>query len=132
MPFKANPPRRHHIPRQRHRVRKPGDQFIYSDLAITMAPTLRAAFPPPLRQTEGLIGSIVQLVGLAVPDHYTISWRAKTVRPPTTVTSSDGAVRSRRVAGQKARNPEPTRLEEAACRTGCLHRADRGGHKAVA
>jgi hypothetical protein len=53
---------------------------------------LRAAFPPPLRQTEGLIGSTVQLVGLAVPDHCTISWRAKTVRPPTTVTSSDGAV----------------------------------------
>ena len=39
--------------------------------AITTALTLRAVFRLALRQTEGLIGSIFQLLGLdlAVPDH---------------------------------------------------------------
>jgi len=104
MPFKANASRRHHIPKQRHRVRNwaeydaglrargsltiwftpeaverwraetrttSGGQRLYSDLAITTTLTLRAVFRLPLRQTEGLVGSIVQLlgVGLAVPDH---------------------------------------------------------------
>jgi hypothetical protein len=43
----------------------------YSALAIQTALTLRAVFRLALRQTEGLIGSILQLLGLdlAVPDH---------------------------------------------------------------
>jgi hypothetical protein len=43
----------------------------YSGLAITTALTLRAVFRLALRQTEGLIGSILALLGLdlAVPDH---------------------------------------------------------------
>ena len=47
----------------------PGGQPYYSELAITTALTLRAVFRLPLRQTEGLIGSILQLLGLdlAVP-----------------------------------------------------------------
>jgi hypothetical protein len=36
----------------------PGGQPHYSDLAITTALTLRAVFHLPLRQTEGLIGSV--------------------------------------------------------------------------
>jgi hypothetical protein len=53
----------------------PGGQPQYSDLAITTALTLRAVFRLPLRQTEGLIGSILQLLGLdlPVPDYST--WR---------------------------------------------------------
>jgi hypothetical protein len=53
----------------------PGGQPHYSDLAITTALTLRAVFRLPLRQTEGLIGSVLQLLGLnlPVPDHST--WR---------------------------------------------------------
>ncbi|GEO43398.1 hypothetical protein SAE02_75460 [Skermanella aerolata] len=39
----------------------PGGQPHYSDLAITTALTLRAVFHLALRQTEGLIGSILQL-----------------------------------------------------------------------
>src|SRR5688500_1912525 len=39
----------------------PGGQPHYSDLAITTALTLRAVFRLPMRQTEGLIGSILQL-----------------------------------------------------------------------
>ena len=53
----------------------PGGQLHYSDLAITTALTLRAVFRLALRQTEGLIGSILQLLGLdlSVPDYST--WR---------------------------------------------------------
>jgi Transposase DDE domain len=58
-----------------------GGQPFYSDLAITTALTLRAVFRLPLRQTEGLIGSILQLLGLdlPVPDHSTLSRRAETL-----------------------------------------------------
>jgi hypothetical protein len=51
-----------------------GGQPQYSALAITTALTLRAVFRLPLRQTEGLIGSVIRLLGLdlAVPDHSTL------------------------------------------------------------
>ena len=57
-----------------------GGQAHYSALAIRTALTLRAVFRLALRQTEGLIGSILQLLGLdlAVPDHSTLSRRAET------------------------------------------------------
>jgi hypothetical protein len=117
LPFKANAARRHHIPKQRHRVTNwaeydaglrargsltvwftpeaiaawaaaprttRGGQASYSDLAITTALTLRAVFRLALRQTEGLIGSILQLLDLdlAVPDHSTLSRRAATLEVP--------------------------------------------------
>src|SRR4051812_35187040 len=58
-----------------------GGQPTYSALAIATALTLRAVFRLALRQTEGLIGSILQLLGLdlAVPDHSTLSRRAETL-----------------------------------------------------
>src|SRR5918993_4336205 len=97
MPFKANQDRRHHIPKQRHRVTNwaaydaglrrrggltvwfsedavaawraeprttRGGQPWHSALAITTALTLRAVFRLALRQTEGLIASILALLGL--------------------------------------------------------------------
>ena len=102
MPFKTNQDRRHHIPKQRHRVTNwaaydaglrargsltvwfseeaiegwraeartgRGGQPRYSNLAIATALTLRAVFRLALRQAEGLIGSILKLLGLdlAVP-----------------------------------------------------------------
>ncbi len=117
MPFKLNQGRRHHIPRQKHKVMNsatydaslrqrgsltvwftdeaiegwraearttPGGQPWYSPLAILTALTLRAVFRLALRQTEGLIGSIIGLLGLAltVPDHSTLSRRAKTLAVP--------------------------------------------------
>ena len=117
MPFKANADRRHHIPRQRHRVTNSaaydsalrqrgsltvwfndaaiaawkaepratrGGQPRYLPLAITTALTLRVVFRLALRQTEGLIGSILALLGLdlAVPDHSTLSRRAETLVLP--------------------------------------------------
>jgi hypothetical protein len=61
-----------------------GGQPRYSSLAITTALTLRAVFRLALRQTEGLIGSIIALLGLdlAVPDHSTLSRRAETLEMP--------------------------------------------------
>src|SRR3954454_43284 len=57
---------------------------ISSDLAITTALTLKAVFRLALRQTEGLIGSVIRLLGLAlsVPDHTTLSRRAETLEVP--------------------------------------------------
>src|ERR671912_662469 len=61
-----------------------GGQPEYSALAIATALTLRAVFRPALRQTEGLIGSILGLLGLglAAPDHSTLSRRAGTLEVP--------------------------------------------------
>jgi hypothetical protein len=127
MPFKANAARRHHIPKQRHRVtnwaeydaalrqrgsltvwfseeaiaawraeprQTRGGQPHYSTLAIRMALTLRAVFRLALRQTEGLIGSILRLLrlDLAVPDHSTLSRRAETLEVPRPCPSSRGPV----------------------------------------
>ncbi len=61
-----------------------GGQRWYSPLAILTALTLRAVFRLALRQAEGLIGSIIGLLGLdlAVPDHSTLSRRAATLEVP--------------------------------------------------
>ncbi len=69
-----------------------GGQRHYSSLAITTALTLRAVFRLALRQTEGLIGSIIALLGLdlAVPDHSTLSRRAETLEVPRSRPRRDG------------------------------------------
>src|SRR3982750_837111 len=61
-----------------------GGQPSYSDLAITTALTLRAVFRLALRQTEGLIGSVLQLLDpdLPGPDNSTLSRRAETLAVP--------------------------------------------------
>jgi len=53
----------------------PGGQPWYSPLAILTALTLRAVFRLALRQTEGMIGLVIHLLGLvlAVPDYSTLS-----------------------------------------------------------
>jgi hypothetical protein len=61
-----------------------GGQPHYSNLAIATALTLRAVFKLALRQSEGLIRSILHLLGLdlAVPDHSTMSRRAGSLELP--------------------------------------------------
>ncbi len=63
-----------------------GGQPTYPGVAILTALILRAMFRLALRQTEGLIGSVMKLLGLgldlAVPDHSTLSRRAATVAVP--------------------------------------------------
>ena len=58
---------------------KPGGQQRYSDLAIETALTLRLVFHMPLRQTEGFLNSIFEMMGvdLEVPDHTTLSRRGQ-------------------------------------------------------
>jgi hypothetical protein len=125
-PFKLNQERRHHIPRQAHKVMNwpsyevglrqrgrltvwftdeaieawraeprttRGGQPHYSALAILTVLTLRAVFCLAYRQAEGLIGSIVQLLGLTlrVPDHTTLSRRSATLDMPRPSRPSLGA-----------------------------------------
>ncbi|NLS08377.1 IS5 family transposase [Rhizobium sp. P32RR-XVIII] len=61
-----------------------GGQPRYSDLAIETALMLGLVFGLRLRQTEGLLGSLLALMGLdlAVPDHTTLSRRARTRQSP--------------------------------------------------
>ena len=61
-----------------------GGQPWSSELAILTALTLRAVFRLAYRQTEGLIGSLMRLLGLdlPVPDHTTLSRRAETLEVP--------------------------------------------------
>jgi hypothetical protein len=59
----------------------PGGQARYSALAIETSLFLRAVLHPPLRRTEGLVSSLLELMGLdlPVPDH-TLSRRARRLR----------------------------------------------------
>jgi hypothetical protein len=60
-----------------------GGQPRYSDLAIETALTLGLGFGLRLRQSEGLLSSVLELMGLnlPVPDHTTLSRRATTWMP---------------------------------------------------
>jgi hypothetical protein len=112
----------------------PGGQPHYSSLAITTALTLKAVFRLALRQTEGLIGSIIRLLGLAlsVPDHTTLSRRAETLEVPRPRSDSDAeprapaggqhgpeALRTRGVADREAWHEKAPVLAETAHRRGC-------------
>ena len=70
----------------------PGGQPHYSALAIATALTMRTVFGLGLRQTEGLIGSVIGLLGLdlAVPNYSTLSRRAKTLEGPPLHRTSSG------------------------------------------
>src|SRR5918993_1282550 len=72
----------------------PGGQARYSDLAIETSLILRAVFHQPLRQTEGLVGSLLELMGLdlPVPDHTTLSRRARTLAVAPQARTAGGPV----------------------------------------
>jgi len=72
----------------------PGGQALYSDLAVGTALTLRAVFHLALRQTQGLISSILQLLGLdlPVPDFSTLSRRAQSLELPAQPRATGGAI----------------------------------------
>jgi len=65
----------------RDRTGRPGRPRTYSDTAIETALTLRAIYRLPLRQTQGLMLSIVELLGvrLDVMDYSTLSRRSQTL-----------------------------------------------------
>jgi hypothetical protein len=66
----------------------------YSDVAIETGMMLRLAMGRPWRQTEGLLGSIMGLLGLdlAVPDHTTFSRRSVNLSVATTLRQVNGPV----------------------------------------
>jgi IS5 family transposase len=72
----------------------PGGQARYSETAIETALMVRLVFHQPLRQTEGLLGSLLDLMGvdLPVPDHTTISRRAARLTPVLRTALPDGPV----------------------------------------
>lgn len=59
----------------------PGGQARYSDAAIQTSLMVFSAFKLPLRQTEGLMATVVMLMDLTIsaPDHTTVSRRAVTL-----------------------------------------------------
>ncbi|MDO8648922.1 MAG: IS5 family transposase [Candidatus Peregrinibacteria bacterium] len=59
-----------------------GRPFVFSDAAIMTALTIRCVYRLPLRQTEGFLLSIFDLLGLTlpIPDYSTLSLRAKNLR----------------------------------------------------
>jgi len=159
LPFKANADRRHHIPKQKHRVTNwaayeaglrargsltvwftpeaieawkagprtgRGGQPCYSPLAIATALTLRAVFRPALRQTEGLIGSVLRLLGLdlPVPDHSTLMWTAGFRQSPFAVLHCPPAIdRGRRPLPRPHRREHRHGVRGSASST----RSDAGG-----
>ncbi len=112
MPHKHNADRRHHIPKMSFKVQNwpayeaglrrrgsltlwiedaalgcwqtsgPSGQARFKDAAIQTSLMLHTAFKLPLRQTEGLMTSVLTLVGLTLsaPDHTTVSRRAVALR----------------------------------------------------
>jgi hypothetical protein len=59
----------------------PSGQRSFSNLAIETTLTLGAVLHLPLRQTEGLVRSVMEMMelDLAVPDHTTLARRRRTV-----------------------------------------------------
>jgi Transposase DDE domain len=127
MPYKANEPRRHKIPKARYKIdnwaeddaalRRRGSLTVwvtseaitawapavtgrrgrprnYSDVAIETGLMLRLAFGRPWRQTEGMLRSIIDLLGLelTVPDHTTFSRRSTNLRVAAALKKADGPV----------------------------------------
>ncbi len=60
---------------------KPGGQRTYADIAIEAALTIRMVFHLPLRQTEGFLCCLAELleIDLPIPDHTTLSRRLKSL-----------------------------------------------------
>jgi hypothetical protein len=107
MPHKHNDDRRRHIPKMAFKVQNwpeyeaglrrrgsltlwiedaaldhwqtvgPGGEARYSDAAIQTTLMVRSAFRLAFRQTEGLMASVIALMGLTLsaPDHTTMSRR---------------------------------------------------------
>ena len=72
---------------------KPGGQRIYADLAIEAALTLRMIFHLPLRQTEGFLRSLADLLEAELP----IPGLLEQISDPIASVSADGAYDTRAV-----------------------------------
>src|SRR3954470_14984994 len=175
LPFKPNRDRRHHIPRQKHKVTNwpayeaglrqrgsltvwfteeaveawaaeprtaRGGQPWYSPLAILTALPRRTVFRLALRQTEGLIGSILHPCSASSLPCRTTRHSAAGRDPGGAVSSVQPRLRSRapaggqhrpqagrpwRMADREARHQATPLLAQAAPGRGRRHRPDRSG-----
>ena len=59
----------------------PGGQARYSDLAAETALIVRTVFHQPPRHTEGLVGSLLELMGLDLPVPEPVRASAATIAP---------------------------------------------------
>lgn len=73
---------------------KPGASNDYSDLAIATFVTMKSVYHQPGRQTQGLLESLFELMGveLDVPDHSTVSRRMGKLQVALPVVPKDKAV----------------------------------------
>jgi hypothetical protein len=69
-----------------------GRPTSYSDIVIEAAVMLRLAMGKPWRQTEGMLSSIIRMLGLdlPVPDHTTLSRRSARLSVTTTLKKPKG------------------------------------------
>ncbi len=72
----------------------PGGQPVYSNLAIEATLILGAAFGLRLRQTQGFVSSLLELLGtdLSAPHHTTLSRRRRTVAVDPRLQARDGPI----------------------------------------
>ena len=103
-----------------------GRQPVFTDAAIQVCLTLKALFGLPLRQTTGMVVSLLELAGLdwPVPDYSTLCRRQKSLTVHVPYRPSTGAlhllidstgVKSRRrwrVVGKEARAIQTRRLAQ--------------------
>lgn len=73
---------------------RPGASPTYSDIAIATFETLKAVYHQAGRQTEGLLRSLFELIGidLSVPEHSTVSRRKRRLTVSLPVVPKSGAV----------------------------------------
>ena len=99
-----------------------GGQPVYSALAIETGLALRLVFHQPLRQTEGLLRSIVAALkfDIAVPDHTTLSRRGGGMMTLPKLARRDGAGSggARRQGGRRNARWLET-VPTVRCSTGC-------------
>jgi hypothetical protein len=71
---------------------RPGRQAVFSDAAIQFCLTIKVLFKLPLRQTTGMVASLLKLAGLnwAAPDYTTLCWRQKTLAVQIPYRRADG------------------------------------------
>jgi hypothetical protein len=76
------------------RTGRRGRPQTYSDVAVEAGLMLRLAFGRPWRQTKGLLGSVMSLLGLdlPVPDHTTFSRRSADLGVATALKKASGPV----------------------------------------
>ena len=70
----------------------PGRPAVFSDAAIQFCLTIKVLFKLPLRQTTGMVASLLKMAGLdwAVPDYTTRCRRQKTLAVQIPYRRADG------------------------------------------